>query len=476
MESSDEPMNPQFPGHDGELLAAFAQNGDQAAFAELVQRHGAMVHGIAARVLGDHHEAQDVAQAVFLTLARKARSLRKDPSLTGWLHRVTICTARDARMSRQRRHQREDQTMQETSAVEPSAIDQRVFREELDAAIDQLPDRYRRPLTEFHLQGRSLQETARLLGLNVSATGVRLSRARELLRKKLVRRGVTVGSVGALTALLSAESGAAVLPATIVASTVSAATGGTVSTTVAALTKGALNMLFWNSVKTAAVTALCVGAVGTSVVVAQRAVSDSSPAPAAKTKVLDVNNTMGTLVEVAADGTVVLDLNTGGNPGGGQTARITIPAADGYADAVRTSAARYKAGELVQAFWYRDAGKRRALAVAGPTDPTPAALSALEMTGFAAAPRAVTGDPGKVFKAIDTTQSGTYGDGKWSYALEIKGDQQQGFLKYDAKNVGDPQPGDYILTPWGWMQWQNGTWLPVAEKPAKGNQLPDPAK
>jgi hypothetical protein len=70
-----------------------------------------------------------------------------------------------------------------------------------------------------------------------------------------------------------------------------------------------------------------------------------------------------------------------------------------------------------------------------------------------------------------------YGDGKWSYALEIKGDQRQGFLKYDAKNVGDPQPGDHILTPWGWMQWQEqGHWLPVAEKPAKGRQLPDPAR
>jgi hypothetical protein len=235
-------------------------------------------------------------------------------------------------------------------------------------------------------------------------------------------------------------------------------------------------MLFWNSVKTVALTAACAGVVGTSVVVAQRAVSDSSPAPAAKTKVLDINPTMGTLVEVAADGTVMLDVTQYGNSGGGQTARVTIPAADGYADAVRTSAAKYKAGEKVKVFWYGDAGKRRALAVAGPIDPTPAALRALEMTGFGAAPRAVTGDPGKVFKAIDTTQSGTYGDGKWSYALENKGDQRQGILKYDSKNMGDPQPGDHILTPWGWMQWQNGTWLPVAEKPAKGKQLPDPAK
>jgi hypothetical protein len=88
---------------------------------------------------------------------------------------------------------------------------------------------------------------------------------------------------------------------------------------------------------------------------------------------------------------------------------------------------------------------------------------------------AAGGDSFTVFKPIDTTQPGFYANGKWIYALEIKGDQRQGVLKYDGKNVGDPQPGDYILTPWGWMQWQNSTWLPVAEEPTTGTQLPDPA-
>lgn len=85
---------------DGELLAGFAQGGDERAFAVLVQRHGPMVHGVCLRVLGDHHEAQDVAQAVFLTLARKASSLRRDPSVGGWLHVVAWRLAVDARRSR----------------------------------------------------------------------------------------------------------------------------------------------------------------------------------------------------------------------------------------------------------------------------------------------------------------------------------------------------------------------------------------
>jgi RNA polymerase sigma factor (sigma-70 family) len=95
----------------------------------------------------------------------------------------------------------------------------------------------------------------------------------------------------------------------------------------------------------------------------------------------------------------------------------------------------------------------------------------------AATATAAGGVTGKVFKPIDQSQSGFYADGKWSYAYEVRGDQRQGVVKYDAKDVGHPQPGDYIQTPWGWMQWQEkGHWLPVAEKPATGTQLPDPGK
>jgi hypothetical protein len=94
------------------------------------------------------------------------------------------------------------------------------------------------------------------------------------------------------------------------------------------------------------------------------------------------------------------------------------------------------------------------------------------------APRPTAGgDPGRVFKPIDTTKPGYYADGLWSYAYELPAaGSRQGTLKYDGRDLLNPQPGDYILTPWGWMQWrEKGNWLPVAEKPATGKQLPDPA-
>jgi len=91
----------------------------------------------------------------------------------------------------------------------------------------------------------------------------------------------------------------------------------------------------------------------------------------------------------------------------------------------------------------------------------------------AATEPAAGGVTGKVFKPIDQSQPGFYAAGLWSYAYEPR----QGALKYDGRDLPAAQPGDFILTPWGWMQRQEqGHWLPVAEKPAKGKQLPDPSK
>jgi RNA polymerase sigma factor (sigma-70 family) len=284
-----EPSRPS----DGELLAEFLTGKGQTAFVELVNRHGKMVHGVALRVLADHHEAQDVAQAAFLILTRKASGLCKAESVGGWLHKVAWRVALDVQRSRRSRQQREEVAMHEQPAAVAANPDTGLFRAELDAALNQLPERYRQPLVLFHLEGGSLDEVGRMLGLNPNTLRTRLARARELLRKKLVRRGVTVGSASALTTLLSAEAGAAVLPATFISATVQAAslaaTGklasgvgtGAVSANVAALTKGAIQMMFWNSVKTAAVVTAAVVVVGGAGVTALVAVAKEPTIPEA---------------------------------------------------------------------------------------------------------------------------------------------------------------------------------------------------
>src|SRR3954470_23842055 len=79
---------------DGELLARFTRERDEAAFAELVQRHGRLVLGGAAPHPGAPHAAEDVFQATFLALARQARRLGPDPSLINWLYTVALRRAR----------------------------------------------------------------------------------------------------------------------------------------------------------------------------------------------------------------------------------------------------------------------------------------------------------------------------------------------------------------------------------------------
>lgn len=165
-------------------------------------------------------------------------------------------------------------------SVSPTAV-QGLFRAELDTAIGALPERYRQPLVLFHLEGQSLAQTARQLGLGVSTTGTRLARARELLRRKLERRGMTIGTIGVLTAMLAAEARSAVFPEAVVAATVKAVVGGgasAISLKVAALTSDALRMLFVAKIEKAALVAAAgASLIGGGLLVAERAADRRPP-------------------------------------------------------------------------------------------------------------------------------------------------------------------------------------------------------
>ena len=96
---------------DRQLIERFTARRDaagEAAFAALVSRHGPMVLEVCWQLLGDRHDAEDAFQAVFLVLARKARSIR-DPELLGnWLYGVALRTARKARGQNARRRRKEE--------------------------------------------------------------------------------------------------------------------------------------------------------------------------------------------------------------------------------------------------------------------------------------------------------------------------------------------------------------------------------
>jgi RNA polymerase sigma factor (sigma-70 family) len=212
---------------DAELLGEFSARGHHAAFAALVKRHGAMVHAVSMRILSNHHDAQDVSQAVFLALARDAGKLAQKPSVAGWLHTVSRRLSLNLLKSRNTRQLREQAVIEESTnaRTSPSAG----FRRELDAALQRLPERYRQPLVLFHLEGATLEETSRRLDLHPSTLRTRLSRARDMLRKILVRRGVGVASVGVLASLFATEAEAASLPSTLLPSVLDASGGSVVS-------------------------------------------------------------------------------------------------------------------------------------------------------------------------------------------------------------------------------------------------------
>jgi RNA polymerase sigma factor (sigma-70 family) len=136
---------PPPPLDDEILLARFTANRDEAAFAELVRRHGPLVRGVARRRLPDHHEADDVTQATFLALARQAGRLNRCRPLAGWLFTVAHRLACKA----QARAARRPGPPHDDIAVTADPLDALTARElvaALDDELARLPDRYRLPL------------------------------------------------------------------------------------------------------------------------------------------------------------------------------------------------------------------------------------------------------------------------------------------------------------------------------------------
>jgi len=207
---------------DGQLLERFATRaGDAAeqAFATLVERHGPMVLRVCRGVLIDPNDVEDAFQATFLVLVQKARSLWVCDSLGPWLHQVSLRTASCARSSaaRRQRHERVAAVAAGSSHAESHDDLGRVLHEE----IDRLPDRFRVSVVLCDLEGNTHEQAARHLGWPVGTVKSRLTRARERLRDRLTRRGVS--PTAGVIALLRPGVMENLLPGALVPATTSAA-------------------------------------------------------------------------------------------------------------------------------------------------------------------------------------------------------------------------------------------------------------
>lgn len=217
---------------DSTLLRRYAEEGSEAAFAELVRRHVDLVFGAALRRTGgDSHRAADVAQQVFTALARNARKLSRHAVLGAWLHTATRNAALNLMISEQRRQARELQALaldpSVVAAGSDSEVDWNKVRPVLDAAIDELPESDRTAVVLRFLERKPFSEIGGILRMTEDAARMRTDRAIEKLRLALARRGIhsTAAALGASVLAQPAMSAPVGLAATLATGSFAPAAG-----------------------------------------------------------------------------------------------------------------------------------------------------------------------------------------------------------------------------------------------------------
>jgi RNA polymerase sigma factor (sigma-70 family) len=257
---------------DGQLLDRFTTGPSESiepAFQALVERHGPMVLRVCRRVLDDPNDADGAFQATFLVLLRRARSVRNRGSVASWLHGVAMRIAARARVESARRRRIE------ARGVRPSVgSDNDTDRQDSESLIHEelhrLPEKYRAPIVLCYLEGLTHEGAADQLGWPVGTVRGRLSRARDLLRTRLTRRGVTATAALAAVESLTQPARAAV-PAVLrdatIQSVVQVATGRAIASVasahVAIWVEGTSRIVALSSWKMAAGLLLLIGTLGT---------------------------------------------------------------------------------------------------------------------------------------------------------------------------------------------------------------------
>ena len=234
---------------DAQLLRRYSESRDEPAFTELVRRHGPMVLGVCRRLLRDDSAAEDAFQATFLVLVRKAGAPFWQDSIAGWLHEVAWRVACNARRQPLPRPVSlpEEAMNAATAAGSTAGSTQDDLGEVLDEALASLPQHYRTPLLLCCCQGKTHEEAAQAMGCALGTVKSRLARGRDLLRQRLLRRGVAVPAAALAAGLSQALAGAAVSPV-LLNSTVAGAmsfAGGAAANSAPVLLAKAVLQAFW---------------------------------------------------------------------------------------------------------------------------------------------------------------------------------------------------------------------------------------
>jgi RNA polymerase sigma factor (sigma-70 family) len=251
---------------DIELLARYARENSEEAFAALVGRHVNLVYSVALRSAGNSHSAEEITQAVFIILARKAKSFSRQTILTGWLHQTARLTAANFLRTEIRRQNREQEAFMQSALNETDPETWTQIAPLLDDAISNLNERDRNAILLRYFENKSAREMAAALRVDEPAAQKRVTRAVEKLRKFFAKRGVTL-TAAAIAGAVSANSVQAAPVGLAATVTAAAAKGAAVSASTLTLIKGALKIMAWTKMKMAIVVgAAAILAIGTTIV------------------------------------------------------------------------------------------------------------------------------------------------------------------------------------------------------------------
>ena len=239
------------------LVREFATNQSEPAFAALVERHIALIHSAALRQVGDAHLAEEITQAVFIILARKAASLGAKTVLSAWLYRTTRYAAADALRARRRRQAREQEAHMQSILNEPQEDAWAQLAPLLDDALAELGETDCTALVLRFFEDKTAREIAGALRMEEASAQKRVARALEKLRAIFMKRGVTLTAT-VIAGAVAANSVQAAPVGLAVTVTAAAVKGAVVGGSTLALVKGALNLMTWGKVKMAAIIATAV--------------------------------------------------------------------------------------------------------------------------------------------------------------------------------------------------------------------------
>jgi len=251
---------------DADLLARFAATRDDAAFAELVRRHGPAVLAVCRRLTGHAQDAEDAFQAAFLVLARKADRVRPGEPVAGWLYGVAVRAARNAAARTWRRREVLVEAVPDVPARAAEPFDADAAAAVLDE-VERLPDFLRSAVILCELEGRPRAAAARELGVAAGTLSSRLAAARKRLAARLAARGFAPAALAALAPAAVPPRLAAALAAT------------PVPPAVASLANGVLRAMTLKPLRAAGLAVALVAAAVAAGFAGPPAAADPAPAP-----------------------------------------------------------------------------------------------------------------------------------------------------------------------------------------------------